>query len=218
MVALVLLGAGSSGPATCPRSLGGSRSAAIWARPWANWAVLAEPASPKSVVDFSTPDESLSGFLDGMGLAILTGTGWRALRETVPGYRAVAEENVVLVGVRDAWDHEAERLEESGIVVVPPAEIGVGLEARLDALRERVAEVYLHLDLDVLDRSEGMVNIYSTEGGPSASDVAEAIHAIGARFRIRSAAMTAYDPSADPEGRVAPTAVRLLVDIAKAAA
>ncbi len=127
--------------------------------------------------DFSTTEKSLSGFLDGMGLSILTGTGWEALRETVPGYRAVPEENVVLVGMRDAWDHEEERLEESGISLVPPAEIGDGLEVRLDALREHVAEVYLHLDLDVLDRSEGMVNIYAAEGGPSASDVSAAIRA-----------------------------------------
>ncbi len=60
--------------------------------------------------DFSTTEKSLSGFLDGMGLSILTGTGWDALRETVPGYRAVPEEHVVHVGMRDAWDHELERL------------------------------------------------------------------------------------------------------------
>lgn len=168
--------------------------------------------------DFSTTEKSLSGFLDGMGLSILTGTGWDALRETVPGYRAVPEEHVVHVGMRDAWDHELERLEQSEISVVPPAEIGDGLHVRLDALRERVADVYLHLDLDVLDRSEGMVNIYAAEGGPSAADVSAAIQAIGDRFRIRAAAITAYDPGADPEGRVPPTAVRLLVRIVDAAA
>ena len=168
--------------------------------------------------DFSTTERSPSGFLDGMGLSILTGTGWEALRATVPGYRIVPEENVVLVGMRDAWDHEEERLDESEISLVRPDEIGDGLEARLDALRERVEEVYLHLDLDVLDSSEGMVNIYAAEGGPSASDVSAAIEAIGDRFRIRAAAMTAYDPGADPEGRVPPTAVRLLVRIVDAAA
>lgn len=168
--------------------------------------------------DFSTAELSISGFLDGMGLSILTGTGWNALRETLPGYRAVPEENVVLVGVRDAWDHELERLEASGISVVAPAEIDDELGVRLDALRERVADVHLHLDLDVLDRSEGRVNHYATEGGPSAADVAAAIRAIGDRFRIHSAAMTAYVPTADPEGRVPPTAIRLLVQIADAAA
>jgi arginase len=167
--------------------------------------------------DFSTTELSPSGFLDGMGLSMLTGTCWDTLRKSVPGYRAVPEENVVLVGGRDSWNHEMERLETSGITVVPPAEIGKELGARLDALRGRVADVHLHLDLDVLDRSEGFVNHYSTQGGPSAADVAAAIQAIGERFRIRSAALTAYVPTADPEGRVPPIAVDLLGRIADAA-
>ena len=168
--------------------------------------------------DFSTTEKSLSGFLDGMGLSILTGTGWEALRETVPGYRAVPEENVVHVGMRDAWDHEesGSSNQRSRSSRRPRSE--TGSHVRLDALRERVADVYLHLDLDVLDRSEGMVNIYAAEGGPSAADVSAAIQAIGDRFRIRAAAITAYDPGADPEGRVPPTAVRLLVGIVDAAA
>ncbi len=168
--------------------------------------------------DFSTTELSPSGFLDGMGLSMLTGTSWDTLRESVPGYRAVPEENVALVGMRDGWDHELERLERSGISVVPPEEIGDGLDATLDGLRDRVADIHLHLDLDVLDRSEGFVNHYATESGPSAAEVAAAIRAIGARFRIRSAAVTAYIPTADPEGRVPPVAVRLLVEIATAAA
>ncbi len=185
--------------------------------------IVAGTASDVGVVwfdahaDFSTTELSLSGFLDGMGLSMLTGTSWDALRRSVPGYRVVPEENVVLVGVRDAWDHELDRLERSRISVVPPGEIGDGLASRLDALRERVTDVHLHLDLDVLDRSEGFVNHYATEGGPSARDVAAAIRAIGERFDIRSAALTAYVPGADPEGRVPPTAVRLLVEIAEAA-
>ena len=167
--------------------------------------------------DFSTSATSLSGFLDGMGLAVLTGSGWDALRETVPGYRTVPEENVVLVGIRDVNAHEGERLKRSEVAVVGPAELEGELETRLDALRRRTADVYLHLDLDVLDRSEGRVNLYAAEGGPSAADVAEAIRSIGERFRIRAAAMTAYDPGTDREGQVPPTAVRLLVQIVEAA-
>ena len=167
--------------------------------------------------DFSTTDSTLSGFLDGVGLSMLTGTGWKALCETIPGYRAVPEERVVHVGARDTDDDEEERFAKSAISVVRPDEIDEGLAAALDALRERIADVHVHLDLDVLDRSEGMVNRYAAEGGPSQDPVADAIHAIGKRFRIRSAALTAYDPSADAEGRVPPIAVRLLGDIAAAA-
>jgi arginase len=62
--------------------------------------------------DFDTPDDNLSGFLDVMGLAILTGSGWRG-RETIPGFVPVHEEKVVLAGVRDLEPYQRARLERS---------------------------------------------------------------------------------------------------------
>jgi arginase len=168
--------------------------------------------------DFNTTEDTTSGFLDGMGLSILTGTGWDALRETIPGYRAVPEENVVLIGMRDPDLEEQRRLDDSEVSVVSPTAIGAALGASLDGLRERIDHVYLHLDLDVLDPSEGRVNVYAAEGGLSAGQVAAAITAVGERFVIRAAAITAYDPGCDREGSIPPTASQLLVQIAEAAA
>ncbi len=165
--------------------------------------------------DFSTTEDSLSGFADGMGLAILTGTGWRALRETVPGYRAVPEANVVLVGIRDINPPEQERLDDSEIEVVRPADVR-DAERSLDRLAGRVADVYLHLDLDVLDPSEGRANEYAAEGGLRAADVERIVAGVGARFRVRAAAVTAYDPGVDEEGKVPGRAIALLERIAEA--
>src|SRR5437868_11943331 len=36
--------------------------------------------------DFDDPEENTSGFFDVMGLAMLTGRGWRGLRQTIPGH------------------------------------------------------------------------------------------------------------------------------------
>jgi arginase len=167
--------------------------------------------------DFNTTEESLSGFADGMGLSILSGTGWRALRETVPGYRAVPESNVVLVGIRDINPPEQERLEASAVEVIAPAEATERIGPALDRLRGRVADAYLHLDLDVLDPSEGRANEYAAPGGIAAADVERIIDAVGDRLAIRGAAVTAYDPAADPEGRIPNTAARLMARIAAAA-
>jgi arginase len=46
--------------------------------------------------DFDTPEDNLSGFTDVMGLSILTGSCWRALRETIPGFEAVDECKVAI--------------------------------------------------------------------------------------------------------------------------
>ena len=167
--------------------------------------------------DFNTTDESLSGFADGMGLSILTGTGWRALRETIPGYRVVPEANVVLVGIRDINPPEEERLQVSPLQVVGPAQAAERIGPALNRLREHVADAYVHLDLDVLDPSEGRANEYAAAGGIVAADVGRIIDAVGDCLVIRGAAVTAYDPAADPEGKIPSTAAALMTRIVAAA-
>jgi arginase len=154
--------------------------------------------------DFNTPDTSETGFFDGFGLAMLTGSGWPKLRR---GLSAIPEEHVVLVGARDIDAGEQERLDASGVQAVGVAE----LEPALERLRERVDSLYVHVDLDVLDPSVGRANWYSVEGGPQLDELASAIDSIGERFAVRAAALTAYAPECDPE-RAIPDAARVVFD------
>jgi arginase len=55
-----------------------------------------DEASPGAVwldahADFNEPATTVSGYLDGMGLAVLTGSAWQALLATVPGAKPVPE-------------------------------------------------------------------------------------------------------------------------------
>ena len=165
--------------------------------------------------DFNTSETTMSGFADGMGLSILTGTGWDALRATIPGYRPVPDDRVVLVGARDVDAAEEERLRTSRVIVVPPDGLD-RLERALDAVRERVSEVYVHLDLDVLDPREGRANEYAAAGGLSADELERALDAVAARFEIAGASFTAYDPAVDPDGRIPGVANRLVPRVAAA--
>ena len=69
--------------------------------------------------DFDTPEDNLSGFFDVMALAVLTGAGWTALRETVPGFAPVPEEQVRGAGVRDLEPYQRARLGRSAVRAVP---------------------------------------------------------------------------------------------------
>jgi arginase len=80
-----------------------------------------------------------------------------------------------------------------------------------------VSDVYLHVDLDVLDPAEGRVNVYAAPDGLRIDEVVSAIEDIGRRFAIRAAALTAYDPAYDGDGRVRAAAARITSSIAGAA-
>jgi arginase len=163
--------------------------------------------------DFNTAEATTSGFADGMGLAILTGTGWNALREAIPGYRVVPEHNVILVGARDIDPAEETRLQASEITRLDVVAAGSRLAPVVAELAARIEGVYFHLDLDVLDPSEGKANEYAAAGGLRASEVSNAIDAVGRRLAVRAAAVTAYDPTLDPDGSLAETAVGLVARI-----
>jgi arginase len=165
--------------------------------------------------DFDTPDDSPSGSLDAMALALLVGRGWDTLRGTVPGLTPINEENIVLLGVREFEPGQRERLARSQVHVLHG---GAWPDARasevLDDLEEHVARVYLHIDLDALDSSEGIANRYSAPGGLSADQLLQTIALVADRFEVAAAAVTAYDPAADTDGRMAGAATRVLASLA----
>lgn len=68
--------------------------------------------------DFKTPETSPDGFLDGMGLSIAVGHCWKQALRTVPRFRPIREENVVLVGTRGAQEADRDRFEGSALTVV----------------------------------------------------------------------------------------------------
>jgi arginase len=165
--------------------------------------------------DFDTPEDNLSGFTDVMALAILTGSGWRRLRETIPGFSPVRERDVVLAAVRDLEPYQRERLDGSDIKTVPGSVEIQALEGALDRLRESVPRVYLHVDLDALDTSVGRANRYAAAGGPSLDTLLGALDRVFDRFEVTAAAITAYDPRVDDaEGAMAAAARRIAAVIA----
>jgi arginase len=169
--------------------------------------------------DFNTPETTTGGFVDGMGLAMLTGACWTRLTASIPGFRAVPGNHVVHVGARDLDEGEGERMQEAGIAVVGAAALAqqgvhAALAHPLIVLLAQVREVYLHLDLDVLDPQEVPANEYQPEGGMALSDLEEAVRLIGQRFDVSAAAVTAYDPARDPDNRAIRAVSRIVGSLA----
>ena len=156
--------------------------------------------------DFNTPESTVGGFLDGMALATAVGRCWTTLAATVPGFSPVAERNVVLVGGRDLDPAEAELLAASDVTHIVAPDVSTRLDDALDELAGQVDELYVHVDLDVLDASEGRANAYAGGPGLSRGELLDAIASAARRCRIGAGAITAYDPGYDADGRICATA------------
>jgi arginase len=163
--------------------------------------------------DLNTPDTTRSGFLDGMALAIATGRCWGAMAAAVPGFRPIPDDNVCLIGTRDLDPAEIDLLDASRIAAVHPHYAFLHLTPALDAVRGRAETAYLHIDLDVLDPEEGRANQFATPGGFLLGQMMAVIWSIRQRFEIGAVALTAYDPTGDPDGRICAAAEVILREV-----
>jgi arginase len=125
--------------------------------------------------DFNTPDTTPSGFLGGMCLAGAVG-----LWDT--GYGAgPAPERVVLVGGRDLDAAEEELMARHGVVRTD--EPAVALAGR---------EVFVHLDVDILDPAVMPGQLYPAPGGLDTKQLRDLLAGVAARARIVGAEITCF--------------------------
>lgn len=160
--------------------------------------------------DFNTPETTLGGFLDGMGLATLTGRCWTAIASRVAGFVPVREQHAWLLGARDFDPLEEEMLLDSPVGQVPAESIDGDLADRVRRELDGAQRLYVHLDLDVLDISEGRVNELACEGGVSLANLRAAMHALGSLETVEALTLSSYDPAFDTDGRVRAAAFALL--------
>lgn len=165
--------------------------------------------------DFNTPETTTSGFLDAMGLSMITGQCWREMVKTIPGYRPLPEDQVLLVGARDFDVMEYSRLESSKITHLrwdEIRELGVdkAMNPHLHRLSKRVSQVYLHVDMDVHDANLAPANLYKPEGGLNPMEVRGAVRNIKNQFNICGASVTAFDPDSDKNNMGLHTGIELI--------
>lgn len=165
--------------------------------------------------DLNTPETTRSGFVDGMALATATGRCWMGMAGMIRGFLPVPDDAVVLVGARDLEPGERRLLARSGIHQVDVLRVReegaeAALRPALAALGDRMARVYLHLDLDVLDPDEAPANAFAAPGGLTVAELEEAVRAVVGTLEVAGMTLSAYDPEHDPGARIPPAAARVV--------
>jgi arginase len=132
--------------------------------------------------DFNTPAITISGYLGGMPLAMLTGRAPELFCGAL-SLRPVADTHVVLADARDLDPAEREALTVSQVRRVPadPAAITSALD-RLGHL-----PLYLHLDVDVIDSAQLPGLRFPSGPGPSLTQIEECLAAVSATADVTAA-------------------------------
>ncbi|HEX9438513.1 MAG TPA: arginase family protein, partial [Roseiflexaceae bacterium] len=162
--------------------------------------------------DFNTPEISLSGYLGGMPLACAVGRGLDDLRARSKLAAPVDERNVALIGARDLDPLEERALAASSVMLVR-ANAFDGDTADLDRAIHNLGElsqVYLHVDIDVLDPVEAPGVNFPAAGGLRVAQLQEAVRKVVALGNIRAFALTAVDPEKDIDGRTVSAALDVI--------
>jgi arginase len=142
----------------------------------------------------TTPETTESGFLDGMGISVLTGQCWRKLAHRIPNFSPVSGKHIVLIGSRDVEPEEGELLDHMGVHRVTELE---DLRSTIESISRKVDGVYLHLDLDVLDPREAIANQWTPPGGFTVETLKEAVKEIQRHTQVKGFGIASYDPEWD---------------------
>jgi arginase len=135
--------------------------------------------------DFNTPETTPSGFLGGMCLAASCGRWDSGFEPSVePG-------RVLMCGVRDLDPGERVLVETAGVGNVRPSEVA-------DVLRGE--EVYIHLDLDVLD-PDVLPSQFPVPHGLSDTGLRTLLGELRRQTNVVGLEITAFEAPEDPDER-----------------
>ena len=127
--------------------------------------------------DLNTPESSPSKAFHGMPLRTLLGEGNAAFVGLL--FSKLTPEQICYVGLRDLDEPESSYIRQHAITTIT--------DCKFEYVQHKMKDfknVYIHLDLDVLDKSEYAFSMFPTNIGSSVSDVAELIKKIKANANV----------------------------------
>lgn len=167
--------------------------------------------------DMNTDETTLSGNIHGMHVASLMGYGAKELRSVHGEHTKLAKENLLHIGGSD-WDQgELDLIAHEKLQVFSLFDLLshnlAPLLSMIDDLAARIPNVWVSLDLDVIDRiyapGAGMPNAK----GLSYREIAVIAEYIGQHTNVIGVDIVEYNPLQDEEGKTAELGIELIAKL-----
>ena len=152
--------------------------------------------------DFNTWETSPSGFLGGMPLAMLVGTGEQTMLKALE-ITPLREDRVVLTDARD--------LDPGEKLLIDAADIMHFTDVK-DLLNWELpdAPLYVHLDTDIVNLAEAPAMNYPAAGGPSVKELQKVMAYLNRTENIAAVSVSTWNPAMDQDGQSRKACMHLL--------
>jgi arginase len=173
-------------------------------------------------LDLNTPETTPSGIFDGMVISHIIGKGVKELAHMANRYPTLREENVVLFGFDPSSGFvdppEIEFLRSSKVAqfsIERIREVGIESAAKqaLQVFAPKVDKIFVHFDVDFLNGSEMPAKDLTHPDGLTFDDAEKALKIFTESERFVGIEITEFNPTKDPDHRVASKLVDLLTSV-----
>ncbi len=128
--------------------------------------------------DFNTPETTYSGMLGGMPVAISCGLCFDRLRRTCGLDPPLPTKYVTMVAVRDTDPYEQEAIDRSDIERITVEDLkkhSPAVDMEMERLSTLCDQIYVHVDMDVLDPVDIPGAGLPVANGPTAKELSDAL-------------------------------------------
>ncbi|HSW96855.1 MAG TPA: arginase [Candidatus Saccharimonadales bacterium] len=167
--------------------------------------------------DMNTTESTLTGNIHGMPLAALMGFGDKQLLHVYKPTKKISKENMLHIGGNDFDPGELELIEKKELNVFKTVDmLSEGLKplfTKIDELSKRVKNIWVSLDLDVIDEmyapGVGMPN----KAGLTYREITTIADYIGKKPNVLGIDINEYNPLTDVDGKTAELGIELIAKI-----
>jgi len=164
--------------------------------------------------DMMTHENTISGNIHGMPSSAMMGLGHPALTNILKPGSKIKKENIVYIGLKDLDQAEVDLIRREKLTAITVMDLmRHGFSAvtnAVDALNQRVKNIWVSCDVDSIDSQDSPATIMATRGGLSYREITNIARYIGKECSLVGMDLVEVVPDRDVDHKTAQIAIELI--------